>query len=301
MTIGIAACGPGAADAILSALMAVETFASGAIAGFVSLAAIVEDRIERVEIQTGGATALIAAGSPQWLADSRCAVLMSSGPNRPPPLAQFTPGDAAIGLVTGHRFPNAHDRDGHPLNRTALALMGRGLEPQAAVDAVATANPEADAGLLAISADGRIGLKDCAYLDQFADRSHATLSSPAGIVAVTHNGIVPYRGLASIVADLALERMSPPPTELRRIEVRAGIHLRIGPRNAVEVDDNGCATGLLISNPLLMRGTNSFGLGYRAEVVGAPGQRLQYEPFMVAQDGVLLSIDGTTGAWLAIG
>lgn len=84
MTIGIAACGPGAADAILSALMAVETFASGAIAGFVSLAAIVEDRIERVEIQTGGATALIAAGSPQWLADSRCAVLMSSGPNRPP-------------------------------------------------------------------------------------------------------------------------------------------------------------------------------------------------------------------------
>ena len=300
MTIGVAACGAGAAAAIVSALSAVEGFATGAIGGFVSLAAIVGERIERAEVQAGGAMALFADGQPPWLTQARCAVLMSSGPNRPAPLAQFTPGDPAIGLVTGHRFPNMTDRQGRPFNQSALVLIGSGLDPQAAVEAVALANPEADAGLLAITPDGRIGLKDTSYLDQFVDRGHALLTAPAGVVAVTHNGIVPHRGLAMVAAELALQHLTPPQTDQRRIEVRAGIPLRIGSRNAVEVDGYGEVTGLLVSNPKLMRGKNSFGLGFRAEVIGVAGHRLHYEPYMVSEDGVLRSIDGAESATLAI-
>lgn len=301
MTIGIAAHGGGAAAAIVAALSAAEGFASGAIGGFVSLAAIVEGRVEHAEVQVGGAAALFPNGAPTWLAASRCAVLMSSGPNRPAPLAQFTPGDGRVGLVTGHRFPNANGRDGQPLNRAALALMSHGREPQAAVDAVALANPEADAGLLAVTTDGRIGLRDCQYLDQFADRGHATLTCPTGIVAVTHNGIAPYRGLALTVAELGLRLLSPPTVDPPRIEIHAGIPLRIGARNAVEVDGDGRATSLIVSNPTLMLGTNSFGLGYRAEVRGANGHHLQYEPYMVSENGVLLSIDGAASAWVTVG
>jgi hypothetical protein len=300
VTIGIAACGPGAAAAIVAALSASERFASGAIGGFVSLAAIVDGRIERAELQVGGASALLAMGRPQWLASAHCAVLMSSGPNRPEPLAQFTPGDPRIGLVTGHRFPNSSGRDGRPLNQSALALIGSGHDPQAAVEAVARANPEADAGLLAITPDGRIGLEDCAYLDQFVDRGHAVLTGEAGIVAVTHNGIAPHKGLALVVAELALQQLTAPQHDQPRIELRAGIPLRIGSRNAVQVDGRGHATALQVTNPKLMQGTNSFGLGYRARVIGSDDRCLLYEPYMVSRDGVLLSIDGADSARLPI-
>lgn len=300
MTIGIAAHGPGAAAAIVSALAAAESFASGAVGGFVSLAAIVEGKIERAEVQAGGTRALLSNGAASWLTASSCAVLMSSGPNRPSPLAQFTPGHPAIGFVTGHRFPNMADRQQRPLNHVALALIGSGLAPQAAVEAVARDNPEADAGFLAITPDGQIGLKDCAYLDQFPDRGHAILTGPSGIVAVVHNGIAPHRGLGMVVAELAVSRLTSPRPDQRRIEIHAGIPLRLSSRNAVEIDHTGRATALLVTNPKLMQATNSFGLGYHAEVLGADGYYLEYEPYMVAVDGVLASIDGSTIARLAI-
>jgi len=300
VTIGIAAAGAGAAAAIVAALHSAETIASGAIGGFVSLAAIAGDRLHHAEAQAGGTQALFPAGTPDWVAQASCAVLMSSGPHRPAPLLQFTPGDAVVGLVTGHRFPNMAGRDGHPINLTALQHMRDGLSPQAAVDEVAGANPEADAGLLAITPDGRIGLKDCDYLEQFADRGHAMLTGAGGAVAVTHNGIAPYRGLAMTLAEIALSRMTPPAASLRRIEIRAGIPLRDGPHNAVEIDDQNRVVALWVRNPALTRGTNSFGLGYRADVIGGQGAQLQYEPYMVSEDGILSSIDGSDSAWLTI-
>ncbi len=54
---------------------------------------------------------------PTVFAHARHAALMSSGPNRPSPLAQFTPGDARVGLVTGHRLPNTVGAGGDPPER----------------------------------------------------------------------------------------------------------------------------------------------------------------------------------------
>lgn len=293
MTIGIAAAGPGAGLAIVRALRAVESIGHGAVGGFVSLAAICGGTIERLETQRGGAEALLDGDPPAWLNASACAVLMSSGPNRPTPLAQFTPGDAAVGLLTGHRFPNAPDHADRPLNLVALDLMRRGEHPQRAVDLVADDHPAADAGLIAITPDGRIGLRDFAYLDQFADRGQAMLTSASGSVAVSHNAITPYRGLALVAAEVALDALGPPNRSTRHLQLSAGQPLRLGPRNAVEVDSVGAVTGLVVSDPTLLTGTRTFGLGYRAPVIGTYSDSwLQYEPFLVSRNGALHSVDG---------
>lgn len=293
MTIGIAAAGVGAGLAIVQALRAVESIGQGAVGGFVSLAAISDGRIERLETQQGGAQALLADDPPAWLRASHCAVLISSGPNRPAPLAQFTPGDAAVGLLTGHRFPNAPDHTGTPLNLSALELMRRGEHPQHAVDRVANQNPTADAGLIAIAPDGRIGLRDFDYLDQFTDRGHATLSASAGSVAVLHNAIMPYRGLALVAAEVALDALGLPMQTTPHLELRVGLPLRVGPRNAVEVDPAGAVVGLVVSDLKLLTGTHTFGLGYHPPILGTPGKSwLRYEPFLVSKNGVLQSVDG---------
>jgi hypothetical protein len=65
---------------------------AGALHGFVSVVAIGADgRLHRAEIQDGGTAAMLADGPlAHRLANATRAGLMSSGPNRPAPLSQFT-------------------------------------------------------------------------------------------------------------------------------------------------------------------------------------------------------------------
>ena len=116
MTIGIAAYGPNAGQAIIDALRAAEVVGHGAISGFVSMVVIGEDgELHRIETQRGGTQGLLKGGEmPTHFMRARHAALMSSGPDRPSPLAQFTPGDARAGLVTGHRLPNTVGAAGSP-------------------------------------------------------------------------------------------------------------------------------------------------------------------------------------------
>src|SRR3546814_6393350 len=73
---------------------------------------------------------------------------------------QFTPADAAVGMVTGHRLPNTPGVDGRPLNLAVLARLQQGETPRQAVEAVLAANPEADAGLIALACDGSLFAAD---------------------------------------------------------------------------------------------------------------------------------------------
>src|SRR3546814_1161836 len=69
---------------------------------------------------------------------------------------QFTPAEAAVGMVTGHRLPNTPGVDGRPLNLAVLARLQQGETPRQAVEEVLAANPEADAGLIALACDGSL-------------------------------------------------------------------------------------------------------------------------------------------------
>ena len=131
MTIGIAVYGPMAGLATFKALQAVERVGRGAIGGFASFVAITADgALLRSETQRGGTATLFTAGEticalpPQAFAEAPWAALMSSGPDRPAPLSQFTPGRAGVGLVSGHRLPNMPGADGLPINRAVLDRHG---------------------------------------------------------------------------------------------------------------------------------------------------------------------------------
>jgi hypothetical protein len=298
MTIGIAAYGPRAGMAVLKALAAVEAIGAGAIGGYISLVAIgIDGVLHRLEAQRGGTSTILSAPLPVEIATARHAVLMSSGPDRPAPLSQFTPGDAKVGLITGHRFPNMPGETGMPLNEEVLHRMLGGELASKAVAAVLEGNPLADAGLIALSVNGEIALGDTVLLQDFPDRGRAQLGNldEGAVVAVLHNGIAPYRGLALVAAEIALSCMTDPPDEIISVQLTAGTPVVAGRSNAVIVDDNRRVTALQVKDERKASGRWSFGLGYRTAVIDCRGRALGnvlFESFLVADAGVLQSVDG---------
>jgi hypothetical protein len=300
MTIGIAAFGPNAGRAVWQGLRAVAQVGRGAIGGYASCVAIRADgEVLRAETQRGGASALLDAHGalPEELAAAPFAGVMSSGPDRPEPLSQFTPADGAVGLVTGHRMPNDRGASGMRLNDEVLVLMRAGLDPEAAIGRVVAANPDADAGLVALDRQGRLGAADTPHVMKRGDRGMARLVSPCGRagVAVLHNAILPHRPLAALAAEVALDVMLPPDRVDGWITVEAGTPLgRAEGASWLAVDAADRVTGILLDRPRLLRGTWSLGIGHEPELrrdgrcVGV----VLYEPYMVIEDGVLRSADG---------
>ena len=298
MTIGIAAYGPNAGQAIIDALRAAEVVGHGAISGFVSMVVIGEDgELHRIETQRGGTQGLLKGGEmPTHFMRARHAALMSSGPDRPSPLAQFTPGDARAGLVTGHRLPNTVGAAGIPLNDEALRLMREGATPAEAVSRVTRDNPTVDGGLIALSLDGQIFAEDTAYVARFPDRGQAMLgpSQNGAVVAVLHNAIRPRRSLAMLVAETALDLMDPPDAADDTLSLMSGVPIERGEANAIHVDASHAAKSLAVSDPKYLAGHWSMGLGPMVQVL--MGDRIVghalYEPYLVISSGRLQSVDG---------
>jgi len=254
VTIGVAAHGAAAGAAVLAALAAVEAVGVGEIRGFAVFAAIEADgRLLRAETQRGGHAALLAeldAGGLRARATaSTVAAVISSGPDRPEPLAQFLPGSAA-GLVTGHRLPNTAGADGVPVNQAALRLLEAGAAPEEAVTRVIAANPEIDAGLIAVSLDG-VAAAETGRVLRRTERGAARLSLRGGAaaVAVLHNAIEPWEGLAALAAGAAravLEAALPP---LPCARLLVGLVLEPGVADALWLDAEGAATRIVSANP----------------------------------------------------
>src|SRR6218665_83918 len=120
-------------------------------------------------------------------------------PARPEPLVQFLPGAAGIGLVTGHRHPSRPGRDGAALNAAVLALLGQGAAPQPAVASVLAANAEADAGLIAIDAQGVLGWGNSERVLRRSDLGQFQRDDGAARVAILHNSIFSCAPLAEQV------------------------------------------------------------------------------------------------------
>lgn len=305
MTIGIAASGPGAGRAVLAGLASVEAVGRGAIGGFVSFAVIAGGAIHRAETQVGGAAALFGgAEMPRLLAGATIAVLMSSGPNRPSPLSQFTPGDPEVGLLTGHRFPNAAGCSGRALNLEVLDRMRGGASARTAVEAVVAENPEADAGIIAVGRDGSLFAGDTRYLAEFGDAGAALVEDAASEVrvAVLHNAILPHSGLAALAAEVVRDSMLGEGSASGRVRVTAGVAIEPGPIRALHVDAHGRVVRITLPPGHIRDQRWSFGLGYRVRVVRdeAPVGRVLYEPYMVAEHGRLVSVDGADALYLPV-
>lgn len=258
MTIGIAAFGAGAGRAVLAGLAAVEAVGGGEIRGFGVFRAIAADgaAIDAETQRDGGPalrTSLERRGLLQAAEAATVAAVISSGPDRPEPLAQFLPGSAA-GLVTGHRLPNTPGPDGVPLNLAALRRLEAGETPAAAVEAVIAASPEIDAGLIAV-APGALAIAETRRVLRRNDRGCARLilADDAAGVAVLHNAIQPFEGLAALAAGAAraaLEAALPP---LPAFRIRPGTRIEPAAEDGVWLDEGGTVLRVAGCNPGLVQ------------------------------------------------
>ncbi|WGD31014.1 hypothetical protein AncyloWKF20_04055 [Ancylobacter sp. WKF20] len=300
MTIGIAAYGPRAGLAILRALAAVETIGRGSIGGFVSVVALSPTgAIIRAEAQQGGSRGMFPAGidsAPSELLTAPVAGLISSGPNRPEPLAQFTPALAGVGLVTGHRMPNTVGVSGRQINDEVVDLMREGIGAEMAVRRVLAANPMADAGIIALSCDGDLFAADSDYVTRRGDSGQAIAGSREGgaVVGVLHNSIHPSRPIATLAAEVALDVMQPMDRIDGWIILRADTPLRAGSANAVEITGTGGVDMIVVEDHRFLSGCWSVGLGYETPIMqgGDYVGIMLHEPYMVVRDACVVTIDG---------
>jgi acyl-coenzyme A thioesterase PaaI-like protein len=304
VTIGIAVRGPGAGLAAFRALAAVEKIGRGAIGGFVSFVAITAGgKLIRAETQRGGTTTLFTDGEatgvepPPETASAPLAGLMSSGPDRPAPLSQFTPAATDVGLVTGHRLPNMPGKDGVALNQAVLASMQAGEPAARAARTILEQNPEADAGFIALGLEGEIFVGNTAHTAHRGDLGRALISdaSTGTAVAVLHNAIHPYQALADFAASVALDSMNPKDRVDFTIEIAAGTPIELGDANAVAIDDGGHAVTITVTQSSWL-GPSRDGAVIDFEArVQRDGRSIGYtitEPYCVVRDGRLISLSG---------
>lgn len=249
MTIGIAASGPDAGDAVYAAVLGAELLGRGAIGGFAVFAVLDEHHaVRHCVTQRGGITAL---DIPQAWRQARIAAAISSGPDRPEPLVQFLPGQDGVGLVTGHRLPNQAGRGGIPLNSAALALMARGQPPQAAVDTVLALHPEMDAGLVAINVHGEIGQGNSVRVARRNDLGRYRREEGSTRLAFLHNSIYARDNLAVEIADLAWAHLSGQIGQARFLALSEPVPMRHSDKDRVFIDAAGTIVALDTSNPNL--------------------------------------------------
>ena len=302
MTIGILAVGPNAGLAVFKALAAAERVATGAIGGFAAFAAIGSDgRLMRAETQRGGTATLFTDGEltgaepPQAVAAARMAAVMSSGPDRPAPLSQFVAGAAGVGLVTGHRLPNAAGHDGAPVNLQVLAHLAEGLSARQAVERAMTDNPEADAGIVACDFGGRVYASNSRRVAARPDLGHARREGPAGtVVEVLHNAILPAGALADLVCEIAMNVMVPVDHAAGTLIVRAGTRLHGGDTNRVVVT-GGEVECVETTDKRLLSGSHNCAAIYLGAEVVSDGRLLGFtltEPNAVVEDGHIVSLSG---------
>ncbi len=309
MTIGIAASGPNAGLAIFRALGAVESVGTGSIGGFVSFVAITPDgTLIRASTQRGGTQTLFDEGGdiPAEFATATTAALMSSGPDRPEPLSQFTPGEAGIGLVSGHRLPNADTETGGPLNAIVLNEMRGGRSARDAIRIALDNNKEADAGLIAVDNSGAIAIGNSQLVAQRPDIGEMLhIGKDGGLsVGVLHNAIFPHRPLAALAMETALHSVAPIDLSNGEIILTTGIPICASDRNRVHVDNNHCIRQIDVSQHSLAQPgqRHTAAIPFLTDVIVSGevvGHTIQ-EPYCIVKNGVLDHINGADRVKIAV-
>ncbi|WP_226574283.1 DUF6963 family protein [Acuticoccus sediminis] len=303
MTIGIGAAGPRAGLAVYRALAAAERVAVGAIGGFAAFAAITADgRLVRAETQRGGSATLFTAGEttgvepPPDVAQAPFAAVISSGPDRPVPLAQFLAADAAVGLVTGHRLPNTIGPDGRAVNAAVLAEMAGGAPAAAALSAVLSPLPDVDAGLIALGPGRGIAALDSRLVTQRPDLGAAGGGEDGAAVRILHNAIRPRLHLAPLLVEIALGVMVPA-AAVGAVTVKAGTPLVLAEARRVVVGRNGAAERIETDVAAHLHGRHNCAAVPLGTPVVRDGRLLgltTMEPDTVVENAKLISLGGRT-------
>lgn len=303
MTIGIGAVGPNAGLAVFRTLALAERIGTGAIGGYAVFAAI--DRtgtLHRAETQRGGSRTLFTFAEttgvqpPEEIASAPYAAVMSSGPDRPAPLMQFLPGDGSVGLVTGHRLPNAAGRDGRALNVAVLNAMRQGEPAERALRTVLDAEPDADAGMIALGPDRGIAMLNSQRVERRPDLGSSLLRSAGdAAIAILHNAIWPAGTLAPLLAEAGLEMMTATRLPAGRVEVKAGTPLLLGALDCVIVDEHNMVLRVETTDRRIVTGIHNCAAIYVGARVIRGGDVLGVtleEPNTMVENGRIVSLSG---------
>ena len=303
MTIGIGAVGPCAGAAVFHALEAAERVGKGAIGGFAVFAAVGTDgRLHLAQTQRGGTQTLFTEGEttgvppPPDVAKARFAAVISSGPDRPEPLAQFLAADPAVGLVTGHRLPNTIGREGIPLNAAVLRRMATGADAATALGGTLEPEPDVDAGMIALGPGRGIAALNSALVARRPDLGAARARANGGAaVEILHNAIIPRQSLAPLLAEIALQVMAPEHVRAGEVVVRSGTPVSHAGANRVLVDGSLVATAIESTDARIVTGLHNCAAIYLGAQVVRAGTVLGttlVEPNTVVEGGRVLTLSG---------
>lgn len=272
MTIGVAASGPDAGAAVRAAVLGAEVLGRGAIGGFAVFAVLdANGDVKHCVTQRGGIAQL--AIPDEWLHATRAAVI-SSGPDRPEPLLQFLPGAKGVGLVTGHRLPNRLDASGIPLNQAVLSRIAAGDSPQCAIDLVLDGNPEADAGLIAVNADGLVGWGNSDRVKRRTDSRRFHRDQGGARIAILHNSICFPDGMADVVAELAWACLAGQSMSVRFLHLQPSVCIRASHRDRVCLARDGSIELIETANPHLPMANGRATAIYLGSEVWQDGRRI---------------------------
>ncbi|TVR44262.1 MAG: hypothetical protein EA386_14565 [Rhodobacteraceae bacterium] len=305
MTLGIGIAGSGAGRAALAALRMVEHVGRGMIGGFVSLAALdAKGNLHRAETGRGGVAALFAGAVPDVIANAPVVVLMSSGPDRLPPLSQFTPAAAGVACVSGHRLPNMPAvPGGDAVNALALARIAQSASAQSVLDGLFTQYPQADAGLIAVTAAGEVAAANSALVAARTDAGGLMTQSAGLKIAILHNAIFPVNGLADIAAGAAIDSIAPADAHDFEITISAGVRLSTAAPGGVDIDADGRVTRIGGLHEGWLASVWQGAAAMRASPVLRNGRQvgtLVSEAYCIAYHGVLQSCDGLASVRLRV-
>lgn len=307
MTMGLAASGRRAGEAVLAAMAAAEVLGQGEIGGFAVLAGLTGDgRLLYATTQRGGSCGLRRDNEADVIAAiagaSRAAVI-TSGPDRPTPLTQFLPGAVGVGLVTGHRLPSVAGPDGTPLNAAVFARLEAGEAPEAAVAAVLATAAENDAGLIALSADGRLALRNSARVSRRPDLGVFEARGEGWSVGLLHNSItsdVPYAEAIGGVARAALGGGEGP---VGLLTFGAPVPIVAAATDRVQVDSAGRILVIETANPALPTARRRGGAIYLGSTVVCDGRVVGVtasERVVDMADGTVVAVPDDTPAVIAM-
>ena len=303
MTISIAAAGRNAGRAVIEALRKAEAVCEGAIGGFVVAGSINNNSVIRAQTQTGGVSSLRFKGDEAHFNAGTIAGLISSGPNRPEPIAGFLVAAADSGLVTGHRLPNSIGIDSKPMNQSVLDALSSGQPVDDAVSLILNLNPQADCGLIAIDRHGNGHSGNTTGMTR-PDAGIGSGRRNNSSVWVLHNAVEPIAPLASLLVSIALDCMEPDYVAAGSITLSTGCDIRPGDSTRIIVDDAKQAIAIEVGEHYVSTiQPCPVNIGYRPAVfrndklIGC----LLYEPFVCACEGKLVSADGLCELTVPIG
>jgi len=302
MTIGIGAVGENAGLAVWKALNAVEKVSNGSIKGFATFTIITNtSEVKYFCTQRGGSLTLFTLGDsiadqpPEEVINAPIAAVISSGPDRLEPLELYLPAERNVGMVTGHRIPNAIGVSGKPVNVEVLELMKRGVPADMAVKKVMEENQNVDAGLIAIDVKGNCGLMNSKRVDMRPDIAKAMIFKDKTKVMVLNNEIYPVQVAADLAAAIAMQVMSKERQPDFQVEISAGVKVQYGSEDKVIIDEHNRAIEIYTTDPTILEGRVVCVVPYLGSLVVKDGNvvgRLLNEPITVLQDGVIVDLAG---------